>query len=49
MRWHSEFFLRLTDRTGEELLLLRKQLGVAWIQFQELLDILELTLRILDF
>lgn len=45
----SELFLRFTDSAGEELLLLRKQLSVAWIQFQELFDILELTLRILDF
>ncbi len=29
----SELFLRFTDSAGEELLLLRKQLGVAWIQF----------------
>ena len=39
----------LVDDKERTVLLLRKQLGVAWIQFQELLDILELTLRILDF
>lgn len=39
----------LVDDKERTVLLLRKQLGVAWIQFQELFDILELTLRILDF
>ena len=45
----SELFLRFTDSAGEELLLLCKQLDVAWIRFLELFDILELTLRLLDF
>ena len=45
---HQRFF-RFTDGAGKELLLLGKQLGIAWIQFQELLDILKLTLCILDF
>ena len=39
----------LVDDKERTVLLLGKQLGVAWIQFQELFDILELTLRILDF
>ena len=39
----------LVDDKERTVLLLGKQLSIAWIQLQELLDILELTLRILDF